>query len=727
MKINSKLRLNTLIVTLGMVIIAVVTYTSLNNLHKEFDNANALSEKSSNMKSVMIGGLLINSSSGVFANDPSQSKALETMQGGIKKIKSFMKDIEASDTIKNNADKFLSVAENKLNQAKNEGFIAPQDTKAILKNWRDLKFALEDELKVLKKDADAVNQAFVEHFTQLITTLITLLVVLVVIVILVNWFIGKGIIVALDTLQTSMEQLAHSDSTDIRIEIKSNDETSEIAHNFNKYMEKIDTAVKQDEKVIEQVRNVIKEVNSGLFNSRIHAQASSDSMQNLVQQLNLMIDTTEKNLLLLSEALINLSNAKYDVPVPKVDGVSGLVASLLSGVDITQNTIGDVMALIDNANKKLSYSADDLASVSKQLSESSNAQAAALEETAAAIEEVTSTISQSSHNAAQMSGYAQEVTKASDHGMQLANKTSSSMDEISSQVSAINEAITIIDQIAFQTNILSLNAAVEAATAGEAGKGFAVVAQEVRNLASRSAEAAKEIKDLVEVANIKANEGKQVSSQMIDGYTSLRESIEHTMKLIDDVANSAKEQENAMSQINDTVNDLDKATQQNAASANHIADMAKQTQDLCANLQTAVDRTSFLPEAKRRVCDADLLFSLNKLKSDHISFKNTSLMKCREGKSFQVTNGHECKLGHWIDEHEHTEMAQTQEWKDLCIAHSRVHSMVQDTVDLYANNYDNEQIVTVAGYVEENIHTVFDKLDKIREINCTIQRNKNQG
>ncbi|MFV7791462.1 methyl-accepting chemotaxis protein, partial [Aliarcobacter lanthieri] len=97
---------------------------------------------------------------------------------------------------------------------------------------------------------------------------------------------------------------------------------------------------------------------------------------------------------------------------------------------------------------------------------------------------------------------------------------------------AISEAIGVNDNIAFQTNILSINAAVEAATAGEAGKGFAVVAQEVRNLASRSAEAAKEIKDIVELATRKANDGKNIANSMIEGYKDLNYSISQTMNLI---------------------------------------------------------------------------------------------------------------------------------------------------------------------------------------------------
>ncbi len=124
----------------------------------------------------------------------------------------------------------------------------------------------------------------------------------------------------------------------------------------------------------------------------------------------------------------------------------------------------------------------------------------------------------------------------------MANQTTTAMDEINTQVNLVNEAIGVIDNIAFQTNILSLNAAVEAATAGEAGKGFAVVAQEVRNLATRSAEAAKEIKAIVERATVKANEGKEIATNMIEGYKNLNSNISSTMNLISDIENASKEQ-----------------------------------------------------------------------------------------------------------------------------------------------------------------------------------------
>ena len=183
-----------------------------------------------------------------------------------------------------------------------------------------------------------------------------------------------------------------------------------------------------------------------------------------------------------------------------------------------------------------------------------------------------------------MAAYGNKVKTSISLGQELANKTVLSMEEINSQTSAINEAITIIDQIAFQTNILSLNAAVEAATAGEAGKGFAVVAAEVRNLANRSADAAREIKSLVEDANVKANEGKAISSEMIKDYEVLNNQISETINIIQDVSVASKEQMSGIEQINDTVTMLDRVTQENAIETNQITSIATEVSIMANNL-----------------------------------------------------------------------------------------------------------------------------------------------
>jgi methyl-accepting chemotaxis protein len=228
-----------------------------------------------------------------------------------------------------------------------------------------------------------------------------------------------------------------------------------------------------------------------------------------------------------------------------------------------------------------------------KLNISSNEAAASLEETAAAIEEITSNIRNNTQNIAKMASFSSSVTKSANDGETLANQTTVAMDEINTQVNLINEAISIIDQIAFQTNILSLNAAVEAATAGEAGKGFAVVAQEVRNLASRSAEAAKEIKTIVENATKKANQGKEIANYMINGYKELNQNISQTINLISDIEMSSKEQLMGIEQINDAVNSLDQQTQQNAAVANQTHEVSLITDQIAKLIVSSADEKEF--------------------------------------------------------------------------------------------------------------------------------------
>ncbi|WP_416276516.1 methyl-accepting chemotaxis protein [Poseidonibacter lekithochrous] len=185
-----------------------------------------------------------------------------------------------------------------------------------------------------------------------------------------------------------------------------------------------------------------------------------------------------------------------------------------------------------------------------------------------------------------MSGLATAVINSAKEGQELAFKTNYAMDEINEQVSAIKDSISVIDQIAFQTNILSLNAAVEAATAGEAGKGFAVVAQEVRNLANKSTEAAKEIKHLVASANLKTNEGKTIANDMIEGYSCLNTDIDKTIDIINDVANTSKEQQIGIVKINDAVRILEEQIQANTEVSSQANSIAEKT-SLIAN--TIVD------------------------------------------------------------------------------------------------------------------------------------------
>ena len=357
------------------------------------------------------------------------------------------------------------------------------------------------------------------------------------------------------------------------INLNSEDEFGVMAKVVNENILKTKEGIEEDRKLIDETIAVLGEFEQGHLCARLNIEVSNPALMQLKNVLNLMGEHLESNVHNVLDVLEQYSNHNY---LNKIDqkGLKEHLLKLANGVNVLGNSITSM--LVENKSNGLTLEQSSsllLANVDK-LNLSSNEAAASLEETAAALEEITSNIRNNTENIAKMAKYSNEITKASSDGEKLANKTTLAMDEINTQVNLVNDAISVIDQIAFQTNILSLNAAVEAATAGEAGKGFAVVAQEVRNLASRSAEAAKEIKSIVEEATKKANEGKEIANEMIQGYKSLNDSINSTINLISDVEMSSKEQLSGIEQINDAVNQLDQQTQQNAAISTQTNDIA---------------------------------------------------------------------------------------------------------------------------------------------------------
>jgi methyl-accepting chemotaxis protein len=372
------------------------------------------------------------------------------------------------------------------------------------------------------------------------------------------------------------------------------DEIGLMTRVVNENIAKTKSLIDQDAGLIDEAKVVINKVKHGSYSQLIESNTANEALNQFKNDVNGMIKVTREHFENINSVLSEYSKYDYrkELHLENIDkdGVFDILAK-----DINQLRDAITQMLLQNKQNGLTLdnSSDILLKNVDILNQNSNEAAAALEETAAALEQVTANISSNTQNIVHMSRYATALNDSSNKGEKLANQTTSAMDDINKEVSAINEAITVIDQIAFQTNILSLNAAVEAATAGEAGKGFAVVAQEVRNLASRSAEAANEIKALVENASGKANYGKKIADEMIEGYTHLNGDISKTITLIGDVENASKEQLTGIEQINDAVTNLDQQTQQNANVATQTYDVAVQTDTIAKLVVQSADEKEF--------------------------------------------------------------------------------------------------------------------------------------
>ena len=262
-----------------------------------------------------------------------------------------------------------------------------------------------------------------------------------------------------------------------------------------------------------------------------------------------------------------------------MDGKTGELRSLCDGVNGLLDTMGGIVGNILGSSTTLIGAAREIASGNTDLSQRTEEQASSLEETAASLEELTSTVRQNAENAQQANKLATSASEVAIKGGNVVSDVVRTMEGISQASRKISEIISVIDEIAFQTNILALNAAVEAARAGEQGRGFAVVAAEVRNLAQRSANAAKEIKALISDSVQRVESG----SKLVDSAGKTMEEIVNSVKKVTDImmeiAAASKEQSGGIDQVNTAVSQMDKMTQQNAALVEEAAAAAKSMEE----------------------------------------------------------------------------------------------------------------------------------------------------
>jgi len=284
---------------------------------------------------------------------------------------------------------------------------------------------------------------------------------------------------------------------------------------------------------------------------------------------------------------IATSIAEGDLSIA-IDTKSSDRGSLLTEMKQMRNSLVDIVSQVRRGTLTITTASREIAAGNTDLSSRTELQASSLEKTASAMEELTSTVKQNADNAREANQLAATASDVARKGGEVVSQVVGTMGEINSSASKIADIIGVIDGIAFQTNILALNAAVEAARAGEQGRGFAVVASEVRNLAQRSAAAAKEIKTLIGDSVEKIGRGSKLVGQAGVTMEEVVDSVKRVTNIMSEIANASAEQSAGIEQVNLSIIEMDGMTQQNAALVEQAAAAFQSLQDQAAELQRVV-------------------------------------------------------------------------------------------------------------------------------------------
>jgi methyl-accepting chemotaxis protein len=271
-------------------------------------------------------------------------------------------------------------------------------------------------------------------------------------------------------------------------------------------------------------------------------------------------------------------------------GKSGQIETLVSSINALVDNMMKVVSEIKRTASEVHSGAEEISRGNTDLSQRTEEQASSLEETASSMEQMTSTVKNNADNAAQANQLASAAREQAERGGSVVGAAVVAMGEINASSKRIADIISVIDEIAFQTNLLALNAAVEAARAGEQGRGFAVVASEVRNLASRSAEAAKEIKTLIQDSVGKVTEGTKLVDESGKALAEIVLRVKKVTDVMAEIASSSREQASGIEQVNKAITMMDEVTQQNAALVEEASAAAQALTEQASNLTQLISR-----------------------------------------------------------------------------------------------------------------------------------------
>lgn len=355
-----------------------------------------------------------------------------------------------------------------------------------------------------------------------------------------------------------------------------------------------------------QIEMLINAAIAGNLSSRISAAEYQGFMKSLGEGVNKLMDTVVRPIQDVTRVVKALAEGKL---TDRMDGdFQGEFAVMRDAINASMTNLMDTVVKIRESSGNITSGVGEIAQGNADLSQRTEEQASSLEETASSMEEMTSTVKQNADNARQANQLAADARTQAEKGGQVVGNAITAMSEINNSSKKIADIIGVIDEIAFQTNLLALNAAVEAARAGEQGRGFAVVATEVRNLAQRSAAAAKEIKALIKDSVEKVDLGSRLVNDSGKTLTDIVGAVKKVSDIIAEIAAASQEQSSGIEQVNKAIMQMDEVTQQNAAlveqaaaASESVDEQAKELMRLMEYFDVGEAEQTIAPSVKRTV------------------------------------------------------------------------------------------------------------------------------
>ncbi|MDD2740826.1 MAG: methyl-accepting chemotaxis protein [Rhodocyclaceae bacterium] len=454
----------------------------------------------------------------------------------------------------------------------------------------------------------------------------------------------------------------------------------------NERNERLGTVVEWNDRtaevaIEEEVSGIISAAAAGDFSRRIGVDEMSGFFRQISSGINDLLEVNSHALTDVGAMLTRLSQGDL---TQKIDTeYQGMLGRLKDDANVTVDNLQDIIFSIKGATDAINTAAQEIASGNQDLSARTEQQASSLEETTSNMEQLTSTVKQNADNARQANELAHKAQQIAEQGGQVVGQVVETMGAIHQSSNKISDIISVIDGIAFQTNILALNAAVEAARAGEQGRGFAVVATEVRNLAQRSAAAAREIKALISDSVDKVENGGRLVDQAGQTMGEVVASIQRVAKIMGDISHATHEQTTGIEQVGVAISQMDEMTQQNAALVEEAAAAAESLEEQARNLAESVSifrlAGALVIEGQQNLAGLDFDGAI----SAHGKWKQR-LLDYVEGGGEQldpvvVGRDDQCALGCWIHG-DGRALRRNAQYADLKGEHAGFHRCAADVI-----------------------------------------------